>query len=234
MIYKISKIIDESPRVRRFFLNPQEAELSQISYQPGQFIVLQKEAPIGEMPIQRSYSIASIATTVEEVELCIVLNEQGEFTPWLFSLSVGDNLIGSLPQGGFILNEPISEVPHVFVCTGTGVAPFRSMIERVIQKSQTEIYLIFGNRYEEDILYRAYFRNLEQTHNHFHFLPVLSREEAWSGHKGYVHECYQNILEGTEDARIYVCGWEDMCKDARKNLKTMGFNRRQYFFEQYD
>lgn len=234
MLYRISNLIDESPRVRRFFLQPVHEEENTINFTPGQFIILQKELNDGEIPLQRSYSIANVETDVTEIELCIVINETGEFTPWLFSLNIGDEIQGSEPQGMFNLREVHPSVPYLFVCTGTGVAPFRSMIQRVLKESDNPVYLVFGNRIEEDILYREYWDSLSEEQERFTFMPTLSRDPKWKGRKGYVHEIYKEILVKGEDARIYVCGWQEMCKETRSNLKSMGYNRRQYHFEQYD
>ena len=234
MLYRISNLIDESPRVRRFFLQPMSETKKTVNFIPGQFIILQKDPKDGEIPLQRSYSIANVETDVSEVELCIVINDAGEFTPWLFSLNIGDQIQGSEPQGMFTLNEVHLSVPHVFVCTGTGVAPFRSMIHKVLNESDNRVYLVFGNRIEEDILYREFWESLSDKEERFTFVPTLSRASKWKGRTGYVHEIYKEILEKGEDARIYVCGWQEMCRETRSNLKSMGYSRRQYHFEQYD
>lgn len=234
MLYRISNLIDESPRVRRFFLQPVREKNKAINFIPGQFIILQKELNDGEIPLQRSYSIANVETDVTEIELCIVINETGEFTPWLFSLNIGDEIQGSEPQGMFNLSEVHPSVPYLFVCTGTGVAPFRSMIQKVLNESNNHVYLVFGNRIEEDVLYREYWESLSNKLERFTFIPTLSRDPKWKGRKGYVHEIYKEILVKGEDARIYVCGWQEMCMETRTNLKSMGYNRRQYHFEQYD
>jgi len=230
---RIHQIIEESPRVKRFFLEPVSSSFD--AFLPGQFVVLENEK--WEYPNRnRSYSIASVMQSSTELELCIALNENGVFTPWLFNLQVGDTLGCSQPQGNFtIKSDDISlSLPHVFVATGTGIAPFLSMIHEVLKKSNNEIYLVYGNRVESDILYRKYFEEIVVNSNRFKFIPVLSRQSLPSISTGYVHSQYKSILKSLGDARIYVCGWKEMCKEARNELKALGFNRRQYFFEQYD
>ena len=228
MEYRISRIIQESPRVRRFFL-----ETGRFEFVPGQFVVLtHPELPEGEN--QRSYSIASVDSKQNELELCIVLNERGVMTPWLFSKNEGDLLNISAAQGTFNLKNDGNSGPVVFIATGTGVAPFRSMIQETLNQGKSDVHLVFGNRVEQDILYREYWENLQKQNSNFHFYPVLSREHANNCHFGYVHGVYELILRDQTDARIYVCGWKDMCVQARENLKSLGFNRKQYAFEQYD
>lgn len=230
---RIREIIDESPRVKRFLLEPIAASFD--DFLPGQFVVLENEN--WEYPNRnRSYSISSMVNNSLELELCIALNEKGVFTPWLFDLKVGEKLECSQPQGKFTLkdDEVSLNLPHIFIATGTGIAPFLSMINEVLEKSNNEVYLVYGNRVEGDILYRKHFEELAANSNKFKFMPVLSRDSVPNIPTGYVHSQYKIILETLEDARIYVCGWKEMCVQARNELKALGFNRRQYFFEQYD
>ncbi len=230
ILHEVTQIIQESPRVKRFFLKRKDG--LPISFQSGQFVMIFNEN-FSANNQSRSYSIASISNQTQTIELCIVLNEQGLFTPWLFSLEVGSDLFVSIPQGSFVFRGIETPVKHVFVCTGTGIAPFRSMIQESLMQG-CETVLVFGNRWKEDILYAEHWKTLQENNPLFRFIPVLSREEVEGCKSGYVHPHYERELKGLEDARIYVCGWKDMCMETRDRLKSLGFNRRQYFFEQYD
>lgn len=231
MKVRLVKIVQESPVVRRFFLEPATGEA--FTFSSGQFVILTlPDLPQNENT--RSYSIAS-APNDSEIELCISLNKNGKATPAMWQLEVGAELEMSQPQGNFVFREE-QNVEVCFICTGTGVAPFRSMIISMLQgilAKPKKLFLIFGNRNQEDILYRTEFETWQKEHSWFEFIPVLSREEDWNGAKGYVHQIYQNQFADGRDARFYVCGWKNMCVDARDNLKQLGYNRRQYFFEDY-
>lgn len=224
--------IQESAHVKRMRFKAADREV--LHFIPGQFVIITIDG-LPEFQNTRSYSIASAPGRNGEFELCISLNPNGNATPVLWAAKVGQRFEMSEPQGSFVMQDaPGLEI--VFVCTGTGVAPFRSMIHSLFSGVLVSkpVHLIFGNRREEDILYRKEFEALEKEQANFHFHPVLSRDENWSGAKGYVHPIYQKLFADGRDARFYVCGWKDMCSDARKNLKAMGYNRRQYFFELYD
>jgi len=228
---EITDIIDESPRVKRFVLSTLDG--SSIEFLPGQFVTIYNRR-LPEFSNTRSYSIASSNTCSNSIELCIALNENGLFTPWLFQTNKGEQLEISEPQGQFIYKQEYAQFPNVFVCTGTGVAPFLSMIKCALNNGESLVYLVFGNRKFGDILYREYFESLSVEFPNFHFVPVLSQEDSIVN-KGYVHEYYASILRDIGgDARIFVCGWKNMCSETRDNLKQMGYNRRQYFFEHYD
>ena len=227
----IEKIIQETSAVKRFLLRAVGVHAP--AFLPGQFIAVSIKDGEGEW-VERSYSIANAPEDSGFIELCIVLNPEGKVTPVLWQKKEGDFLEISEPKGSMLLPE-IWDKDLCFICTGTGVAPFRSMIGALMSKGRFEhdVFLIFGNRYRGDILYKSEFEEWTKIEPRFHFIPVLSREE-WNGEKGYVHGIYEQIFSDNRNAHFYVCGWNAMCREARQRLKAMGYNRRQYTFEQYD
>ncbi|MBS3914702.1 MAG: FAD-dependent oxidoreductase [Bacteroidetes bacterium] len=228
----LTKIQKESEHVMRFYFEATDRNVLQ--FVPGQFVIFTIPG-LAEFQNTRSYSIASAPGKHAQFELCISLNPNGIATPILWKLKPGDHFEMSEPQGNFIMqNAP--ELETVFICTGTGIAPFRSMLGHLLENGNPSkpVHLIFGNRFENDILYREEFEKLAKEFSNFHFHPVLSRDANWIGTKGYVHQVYQQLFADGRDARFYICGWKDMCSDARRNLKEMGYNRQQYFFELYD
>jgi CDP-4-dehydro-6-deoxyglucose reductase len=97
------------------------------------------------------------------------------------------------------------------------------------------IYMVFGNRWEKDILYRKEMEDLASKHPEFRFIPVLSRtNEGWTGKQGYVHPVYEELFADKRPANFYICGWADMLHEARERLKNMGYDRKQIKFESYD
>lgn len=227
---EIVQIIDESPRVKRFVLKSVDG--ISFNFFPGQFITIYRN-DLPEFENSRSYSISSLPNS-DILELCIALNEKGIFTPWLFQLKIGQTIEISEPQGQFVYKEEYTHFNNVFICTGTGIAPFISMINMALKHPQKEVHLVFGNRKFQDKLYQNQIEYWQNEFANFHFYPVFSQENTAENH-GYVHPVYEKILRDIgSEARIFVCGWKDMCVETRQNLKNMGYNRRQYFFEQYD
>jgi len=228
---KVIDIKEEAPGVKRFFLKyPNEVELR---FDAGQFVMF--DLPIDAKYTNRSYSIASAPSEDNVLELVIVINPQGLGTPHLFDeVQIGSTLKTSLPLGKFKLDEDLNR--HIcFICTGTGIAPFRSMIFDIFNKKRIfqQITLIFGVRTQKDILYRKEFEELERKDSRFKFIPVLSREK-WEGKTGYVHEVYLDLFKEQGNNLFYLCGWANMLKEARENLKEMVYDRKQIRFESYD
>lgn len=232
--YSESRVLDIrniSPFVRQFTLTYSQSHL----FVPGQFVIL--NLPIHSEFSTRSYSIASAPNNEGWIELCIVHKPDGAGTDYLFaSIKPGDSLWVSEPQGKFVLDRE-QKGSICLVCTGTGVAPFRSMIQEMLREGESldrPVYLVFGNRYAQDILYREEWETLAAEDPRFHFLPVLSREESWNGPRGYVHEHYLPLAKGDSSMCFYLCGWTQMVREAKNRLKELGFPRKQLKFELYD
>jgi CDP-4-dehydro-6-deoxyglucose reductase len=206
------------------------------SFKAGQFIML--DLPIASHITWRSYSVASAPRTDNVFELCIVLKPDGLGTPYLFNeVKVGSKLRVSQPLGKFMLPDVI-DFEICYICTGTGIAPFRSHIFDLVNRNipHLKINLVFGNRKVGDILYRREFEELAAKNPNFNFVPVLSREtpETWSGKIGYVHPVYEELYANRQEARFYICGWQDMLQEARKRIEAMGYSRKVIKFESYD
>ncbi len=229
---KIKKIETPAPNVRRFWLE----KPADFDFRAGQFLTM--DLPIGEKRLQRwrSYSIAN-APADEDLEFCIVRSASGEGSKYLFEeIAVGSEIKFKGPDGAFFLPEKI-EANLVFICTGTGVAPFRSMILDLKNREipTKNIHLIFGTRFESGILYRSEFENFQTQLAGFQYDVALSRQPDWSGEKGYVHEIYlKKYAEPRPDLHFYICGWSNMIDDAVANLLVkLGYDRSQIHFELY-
>jgi CDP-4-dehydro-6-deoxyglucose reductase len=137
--------------------------------------------------------------------------------------------------GKFHLPE-IIDLDICFVCTGTGIAPLRSMLFDIFNKNtpHKNLYLIFGNRTEKDILYRKELEHLEQKHPEFKFIPVLSRDTNWKGYKGYVHKVYEKMFAHHPEIYFYLCGWHNMLGEAKHRLAEMGYDKKHVKSEVYD
>jgi NAD(P)H-flavin reductase len=227
---KISNIVEHNNKTKSFFIEyPFD-----VKFQSGQFIIIDFEN-LNHQFNTRSYSIADF-TSGNTIELCIVLKEEGEATPRLFDQQIGEHLLCSMPQGRFVLPENINDNTEIaFICTGTGVAPFRAMIKELLlnRRIKNNLKLFFGCRNQEELLYKEEFESLAKNHPNFQYYPVLSRE-TWSGLNGYVHPHYMTHYQSKPEALLFLCGWTEMIKETRDNLKSLGYTRQEIKVEFYD
>jgi ferredoxin-NADP reductase len=230
---KVLDIIDETEQVKRFIIEFNKD--IPLNFRAGQFVMI--NMPIPAKITHRSYSIASAPCTDNVFELVIVLNPQGLGTPWMWeNLKPGSVVPVSKPLGKFGLPVPLDQ-DICFVCTGVGIAPFRSMAWDIFNKDtpHKNIYMVFGTRHISDILYRNEMEELAGKHPEFKYIPTLSREgENWTGRKGYVHQAYEELFSDRRTAYFYLCGWNDMLNEARKRIADMGYEKKLVKFETYD
>ncbi len=229
---KVIRIENETADTRRFWI--EVPELDVFDFIPGQFVTL--DLPIHEKVNKRwrSYSIASWPDGTNVFELVIVLDTRGLGTPYLFEqVNVGSELIFRGPQGVFTLKEPL-DTDLFLICTGTGIAPFRSMVHHIKNNNiaHKNIYLIFGCRTKSTLLYYDELKQLQQTLPGFKYLPTLSREE-WDGYSGYVHPIYEALCAERTPARFYLCGWKGMLDETKKRILEMGYDKKQIHVELY-
>lgn len=230
---EVDSIVQVTSDTRRYFLRMRGTY--RFDFKPGQFITL--DLPIHEKPNKRwrSYSIASAPAVNNEVELLIVLDPQGVGTNWIFShVNPGHVFTFRGPQGVFVLPEPIPAQPIFFVCTGTGVAPFRSMLLHYLPQLETKqpIHLVFECKSEADLLYADEMLALQEKYLNFHYHPVFTERSAEQGEED-VHAVYTSLCAGHPDALFFLCGWKDMIDPARKRLAELGYDKKQVHYELY-
>jgi ferredoxin-NADP reductase len=218
-----------APNVRHFVF--EVPEVREFYFVPGQFVSLTQF--IGGKEIVRPYSVAS-KPQGNRFDLCLNLVEEGILSPWLFTLRPGDEVETSAPLGYFVLRNPQRDA--IFVATGTGIAPFRSMLQAWLgQDDPRQLTLIFGVRYERGLLYGEEFEELAKHHPNFRFWPTISRPEPlWSGRTGHVQKHLAEAIGERRDIDVYICGLKAMVDDVRAMLKGMGFDRKQIIYEKYD
>jgi CDP-4-dehydro-6-deoxyglucose reductase len=233
----ITKIEQATPTTRRFFITVPELDV--FDFKPGQFVTL--DLPIHEQKNKRwrSYSIASAPNGTNTFELVIVLLQDGLGTTYLFNgADVGTEILLRGPVGVFTM-PPVLDKDLYLICTGTGIAPFRSMINYIHTHKipHQNIYLIFGCRTLPDALYKDEMLQLQADELNFFYQPTFSQisDIPDNYNKGYVHAVYQKILTENKipPANFYLCGWKEMLDEAREKLITLGYEKKDIHFESY-
>lgn len=228
-----AKLIDSreiAPGVRHFGFEALGVE--RLDFVPGQFTSF--TAMIGDKEITRAYSFASAPSGSNRFELCLNRVDPGHLSPRLFDMKPGDRIEMRPPLGMFVLRQQAPR-DSIFVATGTGVAPFRSMLQAHLRGSAPVFTLLFGVRYESHLLYREEFGEMARSHANFRFWPTLTRPDAsWKGRQGRVQAHLAEAAGDRRDVDFYLCGLKEMVDEVRGLLKGQGFDRKQIFYEKYD
>jgi len=211
-------------------------DVPHFGFVPGQWLSVKAATPEGE-EMTRAYSIASPPSENGRFAFCLNRVQDGFMSNYLCNLDEGAQVMFQGPFGDFILRPPLRDT--VFVATGTGIAPFRSMLHWLFAEDDRHLgrqfWLLFGARREQDIYYREEFERLATGHANFHFLPTLSRGSAeWKGLRGYVQEHLAETVGARTDMHAYICGLDKMVKANRELLKSLGWDRNSIRYEKYD
>lgn len=237
----VSRIEAMTPSVKSYTLTLQDD--TPFTFKPGQYV--QWYVPKEGGTVAKPYSIASPPGRHRDLEICIKRVEGGYVSNYCDRLSGGESFEIRGPIGKFHLKEPIDS-DLVFLATGTGVAPFRSMLRGLFPieprdsawppyrfGTDRQVWLLFGVRHEAEILYEQEFRRMAQRYATFHFIPTISRPRQWRGETGYVQDHLVTQLHDPAGKQVYVCGLLPMIEAARAGLKGMGFQREQIHYEIY-
>lgn len=210
-------------------------EASGFGFVPGQWLSLKAHKPDGE-EITRAYSLAS-PPDGKGFALCLNRVQDGFMSNYLCDIKDGTEIPCQGPFGDFILRPPLRDT--IFIATGTGIAPFRSMLHWLLADSSRHqnrrFWLLFGNRTEKEIYYHNEFCRLAAAHRNFDYRPTLSRaSEEWRGQRGYVQSHVPGIVGTRTDMHAYICGLDRMVRANRDLLKSLSWERKAIFYEKYD
>ena len=233
-----------APAVRELVL--ERTDGAPFRFDPGQWVNLVLPLPAGEL--KRAYSIASPPVEgARRFELAVTRVTGGPGSEYLHELTEGATLRTIGPQGLFT-RKPDEAAPSLFVGTGTGVTPLRSMLSAALAAGAGEpLWLLFGARHEEDVLYRAELEALARAHPNVRYEITLSRPgPTWTGRRGYVQAHLPELLGALRDAALrepagsggphaYVCGLDRMVSSVRELLRNeLGLDRKHVHTERYD
>jgi ferredoxin-NADP reductase len=207
-------------------------------FEPGQYATLGLMG--SEKLVQRPMSVSSSADDLSEYEFFVRLVEGGGFTPLLWERSLGDPINIKGPKGKFLLQDDGRRA--LFVASGTGLAPFISMIETLRDRGETrDIVLLHGVSYDYDLAWRRELTELQDGGTFpLRYVATISRPQHcpdWTGCTGRVEAIVESQLEEhgltPETATVYVCGNPDMITAVEETAAARGFPPEQVRKELY-
>jgi ferredoxin--NADP+ reductase len=245
----VTQRIDLAPGLMVLRIAPESGPVP--TFQSGQFAVVGLPASAPRSPladpeepgadperfIRRAYSIASPSLPGEHLELFVTMVRSGELTPRLFALQPGDRLwLGPKITGLFTLAEVPQDQDVVMVATGTGLAPYMSMLRAGITANPGRRFAVLvGARHSWDLGYTAELTTLARVCPNFAYLPIVSRPKeeptAWGGAVGHVQSLWQGgALEkafgrkpAAASTHVFLCGSPLMIEQMTALLVAEGF-----------
>jgi CDP-4-dehydro-6-deoxyglucose reductase, E3 len=191
-----------------------------LQFLAGQYIdILMKDGK------RRSYSMGNPPHDDEYIELHVRNMAQGAFTEYVFTrMKEKDILRFEGPLGTFFLRED-SDKPMIFVASGTGFAPIKSIIEHALHLgTQRQMVLYWGGRRPSDIYMGELASRWQREHENFSFVPVVSDalpEDNWGGRIGFVHRAAMEDFPDMSGYQVYSCGAPIVVETAQKDFTSL-------------
>ena len=188
---------------------------------------------------RRSFSMANAPHDDELVELHVRHVAGGQFTDHVFAkMKERDILRLEGPLGTFFLRTD-SHKPIVFVASGTGFAPIKSIIEHALFKGVTRpMVLYWGGRRPKDLYMSELPVKWAAEHpGQFTYVPVISEglaEDAWTGRTGFVHRAVMHDFPDLSAHQVYACGVPIMVDSARNDfISKCGLPEDEFFADSF-
>lgn len=211
-----------------------EPEMDEFRFKAGQYCTL------GLQGIERAYSIVS-APYEPYLEIFVELVPDGELTPLMWKLKVGDAMtIRPRAKGLFTMDPRYHH--HFTVSTVTGAGPSVSILRQHLRDNGDghTFYVLLGASYHDELTYDAELGSMAKAHPGFiKFVPTVSRpseerNSAWEGDIGRVNAIFQDYLEKFDppmhDTLIYTCGHPGMIEDVKNKVVPQGWKFKEERF----
>ena len=215
-IARLEDVELHSSRYAQFYF--ELVQPNELNFEAGQYVSI-KVSQIGE---RRSYSICNSPEIKHGFELLVDLKPMGVGSQFMKNLRFGDQIEILAPMGHFVVPENLQQEHLVYIATGSGVTPFRSMIEDQLRnkRSTRQITLHWGLRSAEDLFWLELWEDLMTNFPNFHFHPVLSQApDDWTLCRGRVTDCL-SVHTLPANAAYFLCGNQQMITDATQFLTT--------------
>jgi ferredoxin--NADP+ reductase len=215
-----------------------EGPEERFAFEPGQYATLGLVGGEGKL-IQRPMSISSSPDDTSEYEFFIRLVQGGAFTPLLWQRKVGDPINIKGAKGKFFLQDDGRIC--AFVATGTGLAPFMSMLDTMrLRQRPRDVVLLHGVSYDYDLAWREELQQLAASGFPLRYVGTISRPQAcpgWTGLTGRAEVVLGGQLDEhgltPDNATLYLCGNPDMITAVEELALARGFPPEQIRKELY-
>lgn len=222
----LTSIHQMTPRVKQYLLRVEDHTFA---YRPGQHTVISFEQD-GDT-VKRPYTPVNLPGT-DTLALAIKRYEDGTASTWMANRSVGDSVTVTELTGNLYLRDRDRDV--VFLSTGTGITPMIAMLKRYLREGTGQIAFLYGERTQDDIMFRETLDHLSADHENLQVLYSLSHEE-WRGPTGHVQSHLDEALGDSFDApHYYICGIPPMVVDTEALLEERGVEDDRIFTEGWE
>ena len=192
-------------------------EPSEITFKPGQFVSFEVPDARTGRTVTRPYSIASPPSSSKTISLLLNLVPNGPGSTYLFGLREGEETTFAGPAGHFYLRDDPGR-NLLFIATGTGIAPFRSMLLANAERAMpSQARLFWGLRNQRDIYYQDELTRLSRdVPGTSHIITLSQPTPEWTGASGRVTKLVEREIHDVKRLAVYLCGNSGMITEVTR------------------
>lgn len=241
LIFSHARLVDKklfSDNICQLIIEP----VSPLYYHAGQFINLKNA-----QGIVRSYSIASIPSKQQFIELHVYKQANGVMSNWLFKeFTIGDKIDFQGPIGECFYTSENKNNPMILIGTGTGAAPLIGIVRDAIKSGhQGSILFYHGARNFSGLYLHDILSKLDKEHSNFTYRPSISRDEDSISNLtendspikiefGRCNEIAIKEIQPTSETTLYLCGNPDMVNKTRKKAFLAGIASKNIYIDAFE
>ncbi len=197
------------------------------TFQAGQFITL--AITKGNETQARAYSILSLPSQKGKLDFVVKIIPGGFASGVFESMSVGYTFQVKGPFGNMALDQTTKE--HWFVCVGTGISGFYSLIKESLAKNSTlKLKLFYGARTKDNLLFHEEMSAWAKQYPNFEYIPTLTREN-WNGKTGRI---LQHLVGDLQGKTFYLCGLKEFVLETKELLLSRGVSSEKIKSEKFN
>ena len=226
---EVKKINNLKDNVREYTFKLVEPQ--KMDFDPGQFVLVETDPKI---EMYRAYTISGSSDDKSEISITVKLLNSGYGTNLLFNnLDEGTELNLKGPLGNELRVDSQGK-ELLFLANGIGITPFVSTVQSFFERKDKSFTgkatLLYGARYEEDLVYDDYFANAAENNEDFSYFSLLSKPRTDQYNKGYVTDQLKE-LNPPDYTKVYICGTAEMARDASEILVSKGIKEDEIHYE---
>ena len=231
-VESIRDLTHDIKEVRFRLLNPDKIE-----YRAGQFVqILTPEYKLSDEQVFRAYSMSSVPSEQNVIELEIRLVPEGICTTWVHQyLKEGDEVTINGPYGDFYLRDTDREV--ICIAGGSGNAPIKSILLDMAEKGNNrKVSYFYGARSRRDLVLPDEMAAISEKLPNYSYIPVLSDpddDDLWDGETGWVTDAVARYMESGDNVEAYLCGSPGMIDACVKVLTEKGVPEELIYYDKF-
>ncbi|HAK45556.1 MAG TPA: oxidoreductase [Spirochaeta sp.] len=208
-----------------------------IEYKAGQFVqILTPEYKLSDESVFRAYSMSSVPSEKNVIELEVRLVPEGICTTWVHQyLKEGDKVTINGPYGDFHLRDTGRDI--ICIAGGSGNAPIKSILLDMAENgNKRNVSYFYGAQAIKDLVLPDEMAAISEKLPNYKYIPVLSNpdpDDDWNGETGWVTDAVARHMNTGDNVEAYLCGSPGMIDACIKVLTEQGVPEELIFYDKF-